>query len=297
MIIFIPKILLLARLHELEDMKLLIGVCGGIAAYKSLDLIRRCDDLDIAVKVILTKAATKFITPLTCQTLSKQPVATSLFDLEQESTIGHIKLAQTYPLILIAPATANLIAKLAHGIADDLLTTVCLASDAKIIIAPAMNELMWNNPATKANLATLAQRGMIIVPPESGYLACETIGQGRLASIENLLASLLPELSQQPALAGKKALVTLGATIQPIDPFRYISNPASGKTGYEIALALMHQGAEVTVLAGLTHSIPAIVAKQLVKVKTTAEMAEQFSKLAPPTGYYSKISSSERLLY
>lgn len=258
-----------------KNKKVLLGVCGGISCYKALEIVRILQKKDFEVKVLMTKSATEFIKPLAFQTLSKQTVATQLFDLEEENKIGHIKLAQSYPIFLIAPATANTLSKMASGIADDLLTTVFLATNAKVIIAPAMNELMWNNRIIQDNIRRLIeQQGVVLVPPESGYLACETIGAGRLAAIDLIIDKIIAD--PQVPLKGLKALITLGATVQPIDAFRFISNPSSGKMGCALALALHVMGADTTVIAGITHSIPTIVANKVINVKTTAEMATAF---------------------
>ena len=253
-------------------MNIILGISSSIAAYKAINILRSLSQAGANIQCVLTKNAHNFVSPLVLQSLSKNKVLSELFDLDQEHEINHIKLAQSADYILLAPASANLIAKLAHGIADDLLSTLYLASKAKKIIAPAMNANMWENEITQENIKKLAQRGAIIIQPESGWLACETIGSGRLAAIENILA---PIQTARP-LKNLTALVTLGATIQPLDPFRFISNHSSGKMGYYLALALQLYGAKVTVISGLTQGIAPIIGANHHKIKTTSELAKSF---------------------
>ncbi len=257
--------------------KVLLGVSGGIAAYKAIEIIRALQQQNVDCQVVLTSSAQQFITPLTLQTISQNEVLLDTFHSSKHNEIEHIKLAQSVDYFIIAPATANVIGKLAHGIADDLLTTMFLASTAKVIVAPAMNTEMWMKPVVKNNIKLLLAAGVQIVEPETGYLACETIGAGRLASIVSIVGSL-GLASNTAKLAGKRALVTLGPTIQPIDPFRFISNYSTGKMGIELVSALKSQGAKVTAICGRIDAVPDC--DEVVNVNTTAEMASAVAKLA-----------------
>ena len=260
--------------------KILLGVTGSIAAYKAIEILRKLKDRGFDLQVVLTKSATQFVTPFSFQVLSHHPVGVDLFHEEQAGTIDHIELAQRSDLLLIAPASANFIAKLAHGIADDLLSTVCLASKTPILIAPAMNNFMWEHPALQANLETIMRRGVQVIGPEAGYLACETIGKGRLAAIEKLVEEVVTTVSKQQVLSGKKVLVTAGPTIQPIDSFRFITNYSSGKMGYALAKAAVLFGAETTLLSGPSSLQPPAGLSAYYPVKTTQEMADAFLHLA-----------------
>ncbi len=248
----------------MEPKKIVLGVSGGIAAYKALEIVRRIKDRGDDVTVVMTEAATKFVQPLTFQTLSERPVATSMFSLTQESQIGHIKVGQDAHAILVAPATANIIAKAAHGIADDYLSTVLLACDAPLFIAPAMNVKMWEHPAVQHNLDILRQRGATVILPESGFLACGTYGAGRMTSVEKIVAALKEGLDQSQSstkskaqpLAGIKVLVTAGPTQEKIDAVRYLTNFSSGKMGYALAAHCNELGADVYLVSGPTSLAP-----------------------------------------
>jgi len=241
-------------MSELNDKKILIGISGGIAAYKVPELVRTLIKKGAQVRVCMTQAACEFITPLTLQALTGNSVHTDLLDLEAEAAMGHIELARWADLIFIAPATADLMARLAHGHANDLLSTVCLASEAPIHLAPAMNRVMWANPATQNNAKQLQQLGYILHGPTSGEQACGEVGDGRMLEalqLADIIASLIVKKSaNNKALAGKKVLITAGPTREAIDPVRYISNRSSGKMGYAIAAAAQQMGAEVTLVSG-----------------------------------------------
>ena len=250
-----------------------LGVSGGIAAYKSAELVRLLVKAGADVHVIMTKAATEFITPLTLQTLSMNAVHIDQFRLVEHSEIGHISLADRADLILVAPATANVMAKVANGIADDLLTTTIMASKAKILFAPGMNTNMWNSPATQENLAKLERYGYHLVDPASGELACGVWGKGRLAALEDIMHAVHYHTYDKP-LAGKKLVVTAGPTREHIDPVRYISNRSSGKMGYALAFAANILGADVTLVSGpATATIPQCAA-HIIHVESAAEMLD-----------------------
>lgn len=245
----------------LQNKKILLGVTGGIAAYKSAILARRLIDAGATVRVVMTAGAQEFIQPLTFQALTGNPVHTSLLDAEAEAAMGHIELARWCDLILIAPASANTLARLANGMADDLLSTLCLATDAPIFVAPAMNRLMWANAATVDNCRILSTRGVGFIGPAEGAQACGETGAGRLLEPEDIRDQLVTMLestsigaiqhtSSSNALSGKHVLITAGPTREAIDPVRYISNRSSGKMGFALAEAALAMGAQVTLVAG-----------------------------------------------
>jgi phosphopantothenoylcysteine decarboxylase/phosphopantothenate--cysteine ligase len=237
---------------SLTNRHILLGVTGGIAAYKSADLVRRLQDLGASVRVVMTKAAQEFITPLTLQALSGHPVHTDLLDPAAEAAMGHIELARWADLVLVAPATADFIARLAHGHADDLLTTLCLATPAPVALAPAMNQGMWRDPATQVNLATLRERQIILFGPAEGSQACGDVGPGRM--LEPLdIAQRAAGVFRSRLLDGKRVLITAGPTREAIDPVRFISNHSSGKMGFALAEAAAAAGARVTLVAGPVH--------------------------------------------
>lgn len=238
-------------MQDFIDKKIVLGVCGGIAAYKSAWLVRELIRLGAQVRVVMTDAATKFITPLTMQALSGYEVRSELFDEQAERAMGHIELARWADYLLIAPATANCLAKLANGLADDLLSTLYLVNDNPVIICPAMNRSMWHHEATGQNCEKLVQRGALIVPPEEGSQACGEIGQGRLAETDVIINALRLH-SIQHCLQGKKVMITAGATREAIDPVRFISNRSSGRMGYALAQAAQIAGAEVTLISGVS---------------------------------------------
>jgi len=265
----------------LKDRKILLGVTGGIAAYKALELTRLLALEEAQVRVIMTRSATEFVQPLSFQVLSGQTVCTHLFDLEAESRIGHIEVATEAEVAVIAPATANTIGKLAHGIADDYLTTAMLACTAPKIICPAMNVNMYESQVVQENLAKLKSRGFHQVGPETGDLACGVQGLGRLVPVDEILESIRRVLTPQ-SLQGKKVLVTAGPTREMLDPIRHLTNPSSGKMGYALASAARRRGAEVTLVSGPSSLAPPHGVKQ-VQVTTAQEMheavMEQFTQM------------------
>ncbi len=230
---------------------IVVGITGGIAAYKSCEAVRLLAQAGATVRVILSRAAEEFVTPLTLQTLSGHPVARHTFDLTEESEIGHIRLADTADALLVAPATANVIAKLAAGIADDLLTTVVLATRAPVLVAPAMNVHMWENAVVQANVARLVEQRRIVIAPETGALACGYEGAGRLPEPSVLVEELAVAVSAKD-LAGRRVLVTAGPTWEALDPVRHIANRSSGKMGYAVARVARRRGAAVTLITGPT---------------------------------------------
>ena len=234
----------------LQRKRVLLGITGGIAAYKACELCRRLRDLEAEVQVVMTPAATRFITPLTLQALSGRPVRTDLLDPAAEAAMGHIELARWADLIVVAPASADFLARLAAGTADDLLTTACLATDAPIAVAPAMNQAMWRSPATRRNCATLAVDGVLLWGPGSGSQACGDEGPGRMLEPQELLQRIQALLGTPPILAGRSVVITAGPTREPLDPVRYLSNHSSGKQGFALAAAAAEAGAEVTLITG-----------------------------------------------
>ena len=269
---FDPEKLQLHPLTTQTKKRALLIITGGIAAYKGLDLARRLMDRGFSVRGVLTESAQKFITPLSLSALTGDKVYTELFSLTDEAEMGHIRLARDTDLVLIAPATANFIAKLSHGLADCLASTLCLATDAPVMVAPAMNPNMWQHPATQHNLACLEQRGVRIIAPVSGDTACGEIGTGRLAEpidIADVADQFLH--SKKGCLAGRHVLVTSGPTYEPIDPVRYIANKSSGKQGHALAAACAAHGARVTLVSGPV-SLPCPTNVTLIKVNTAREM-------------------------
>lgn len=233
----------------LVNRQILLGITGGIAAYKAAELLRRLQDCGADVRVVMTPAATEFITPLTLQALSGHPVHTALLDPEAESGMGHIELARWADLVLVAPASADFMARLAQGQGNDLLSAVCLATSTSICLAPAMNQAMWKNPATQANADTLRQRGIKLWGPADGLQACGDTGPGRMLEVEDLLSKVAGQFDTG-LLAGKRVLITAGPTREAIDPVRYISNHSSGKMGFALARACADAGAITTLVAG-----------------------------------------------
>lgn len=239
-------------MSALAGQHILLGITGGIAAYKIPELIRRLKDEGAQVRVILTQGGSAFVTPMTLQAVSGEEVHTELLDTRAEAGMGHIELAKWADLVMIAPASANTLARLAHGFADDLLGTVCLATSAPLVLAPAMNQQMWKHPAVQANMQLLAARGVHVVGPESGSQACGDVGAGRMSEPHQLKAFIIEQL-QGPItqlLDGVHVTITAGPTREPIDPVRYISNHSSGKMGFALAHAAAQQGAKVTLIAG-----------------------------------------------
>lgn len=241
----------MSPLASLNNKRILLGISGGIAAYKSAELVRRLMDHGADVRVVMTRAAQEFITPLTLQALSGNPVHTELLDSEAEAGMGHIELARWADLVMIAPASADLMARLAQGKADDLLTTLFLATPARVVLAPAMNQGMWRNASTQANATLLEQRGVTLLGPAEGSQACGDVGPGRMLEPDQL-AALTAQQFQSGLLAGKKVVITAGPTREAIDPVRYISNHSSGKMGYALAEAAAEAGATTILISGPT---------------------------------------------
>lgn len=258
--------------------EVVLGVTGGIAAYKACEIVRELRKESANVRVILTASGAQFITPLTLQTLARNPVVTDLFNLISESEIGHISLAQRAHLLLIAPATANLIGKIRNGIADDMLSTVVMATTAPVLIAPAMNSQMYASAAVQENLSVLSARGFHFVEPDEGELACGTVGPGRLADVGKILEMARILLSEKP-LAGKRVVVSAGPTAEPLDPIRFLSNRASGKMGFAMARAARRLGAQVTLVSGPT-ALPDPLFLTTVRVRTAEEMFSAVSRAA-----------------
>ncbi|MDN3716172.1 phosphopantothenoylcysteine decarboxylase [Vibrio breoganii] len=266
-------------MQPLEGKKIVLGISGGIAAYKCAELTRRLSERGAQVKVVMTKAAKEFITPLTMQAVSGQPVSESLLDPAAEASMGHIEIAKWADLVLLAPATADLIARMAAGMGNDLLTTVVLATDAPVAVAPAMNQQMYRNVATQENIATLQRRGMTIWGPASGEQACGDIGAGRMLEpmqlVERCIAQFQPKLLQ-----GKKIVITAGPTQEAIDPVRFISNHSSGKMGYALAEQAARLGAEVTLISGPVNlATPANVTR--INVLSAEQMHQAAMEHAP----------------
>ncbi|HUK02396.1 MAG TPA: bifunctional phosphopantothenoylcysteine decarboxylase/phosphopantothenate--cysteine ligase CoaBC [Steroidobacteraceae bacterium] len=234
----------------MQGKRILLGVTGGIAAYKAADLVRRLLERGCEVQVVMTAAAREFVTPMTFQALSGRPVRTDLWDPQAEAAMGHIELARWADLVLIAPASANFIARLAAGRADDLLAALCLATKSPIAIAPAMNHAMWTHSATQTNVATLVQRGVRVLGPAAGDQACGETGPGRMLEPTEIVGLAEPLLKRQGPLAGKRVLITAGPTRERIDPVRFVSNRSSGKMGFAVAEAARAAGAEVTMICG-----------------------------------------------
>ena len=257
----------------LAGKRILLLVAGGIAAYKSLDLIRRLRERGAAVRVVLTASGSKFVTPLSLAALSGDKVYGDLFSLTDESEMGHIRLSREADLLVVAPATANILAHMAQGIADDLATTVLLATDKPVLAAPSMNARMWDHPATRANIETLLKRGTLFVGPGAGNLACGEVGDGRLAEVMDIVAAVENYFGAQAPLAGKRVLVTSGPTFEAIDPVRFIGNRSSGKQGHAIAAALARLGADTTLVSGpVALADPAGV--RVLRVESAREMLD-----------------------
>lgn len=256
---------------RLSGRRILLVISGGIAAYKALELIRRLRDHGADVRCILTEGGAHFITPLSVAALSVNKVYTDLFSLTDEQEMGHIRLARDCDLVLVAPASANMIAKMAYGLAEDLASTVLLATDKPVMLAPAMNPVMWDSAATQDNLQTLQKRGVEIILPDTGEMACGETGQGRLAEVGDIVSRVLGFFAQPGPLSGLKALVTSGPTHEPLDPVRFLGNRSSGKQGHAIARALALAGAEVTLVSGPVN-IPDPAGVHTVHVETAKQM-------------------------
>jgi phosphopantothenoylcysteine decarboxylase/phosphopantothenate--cysteine ligase len=257
----------------LQGKNIVLGVTGGIAAYKAVDLCSKLVQAGARVEVIMTEAALAFLTPLSFQTLTQRPVSTDMFKLLDSMDMAHISLAKSADVIVIAPATANTLAKLALGLADNLLTTTVLASTAPLVLAPAMDADMWAHPATQANAALLESRGAVIVQPEEGRLASGRMGRGRLPTTETLVAAIRQTLGREGPLAGRRILVTAGGTQEPLDPVRHLTNRSSGRMGYALAESAGDLGASVTLVSAPT-GLARIPGVEHVAVRTADEMAQ-----------------------
>jgi len=261
----------------LTNKTIVLGITGGIAAYKAADLASKLVQAGAKVEVVMTEAATKFITPLTLRNITHRPVVTDMFELASEHSLEHIALAEAVDVVVISPATANTIAKLAWGFADNMLTCLVLATKAPVILAPAMNDNMYQNPITRENLAKLKNRGFVIIDPGYGRLASGKTGWGRLADIETILGTIRQVLGKSGDLAGRKIVVTAGGTQEPIDPVRHIGNRSSGKMGYAVAEAARDRGAKVTLITAPT-SLPDPAGMEVVHVETAKEMKSTVAK-------------------
>jgi len=257
----------------LKGKNIVLGVTGGIACYKAADLCSKLVQAGAIVDVIMTQAALAFMTPLTFQTLTKRPVSVDMFQLLRDTDMAHISLAQRADVLVIAPATANTLAKLAHGLADNLLTSTALACTAPLVLAPAMDTDMWENPITRANIQALRERGAVIVGPGYGRLASGRIGAGRLVATEEILGAIRQTLGRKGPLAGARLVVTAGGTQEPLDPVRHLTNRSSGKMGYALAEAARDAGAQVTLITAPT-ALSAPYGVERVPVRTAAEMEE-----------------------
>ncbi len=263
----------------LADKKILLIISGGIAAYKSLDLIRRLRERQVGVVPVLTRAAEEFVTPLTVSALAGDKVYRDLFDLTDEAEMGHIELSRAADLVVVAPATADLMAKMAGGHANDLASTLLMATDKPVLIAPAMNVKMWEHPATLRNLATLQADGIRVVGPAEGAMACGEFGPGRMSEVPEIIAAIEAAFGQGP-LSGRHVLVTSGPTHEPIDPVRYIANRSSGAQGTAIAAALRDLGARVSFVTGPAR-VPPPAGVDVVPVETAAEMEKAVAAVLP----------------
>jgi len=265
---------------DLTGRKIVLGVTGGIAAYKSAEIVSRLRHLGAEVHVIMTRNATEFVTPLTFQTLSANQVVTDTFEAPEYWNVEHVALAKLAEVFVIAPATANILAKMANGIADDMLSTTVLATKAPILIAPAMNTGMWTAEATKQNVKVLKERGVRMIGPDSGMLACGDEGAGRMSEPETITEEICRILTRKQDFAGKKVLITAGATRERLDPVRFITNDSSGKMGFAIAEAARDRGAEVTVVRGsVTAEIPAGV--RVIPVESARDLYDAMMREAP----------------
>jgi phosphopantothenoylcysteine decarboxylase/phosphopantothenate--cysteine ligase len=266
-------------------MKIVLGVSGGIAAYKAAEVLRLLQDRGIHVQVVMTQAAQEFVRPLTFAALSGEKVITGMFETEGgesniDSAIEHIAVAQSIDALVVVPATADLLARFAQGVANDFLTTLYLATTAPVIVAPAMNVNMWNHPATRNNLDVLRKRGVRVVEPDSGHLACGMVGAGRLAANQAIVAAVMQALGAAQDLAGEILLITAGPTREKIDPVRYLTNRSSGRMGYALAEAALRRGAHVLLVSGPTSIMPPD-AVQLTRVETAEEMRRAVLQLLP----------------
>lgn len=257
----------------LNGKKILLIISGGIAAYKALELIRLFKKSGANVKCVLTNGGSQFVTPMSVAALSEEQVFTDLFSLKDESEMGHIRLSREADLVVVAPASANILAQMAHGLAEDLASTTLLATNRPVMVCPAMNPMMWDHAATQSNLETLEKRGIHIIAPDTGEMACGETGQGRLPDPEKILMAVTNFIQKDKPLAGYRALVTSGPTYEPIDPVRFIGNRSSGKQGHAIAAALAAKGAAVTLVSGPVN-IPNPEGVETINIQTAQEMLE-----------------------
>jgi len=264
----------------LHGKRILLIVSGGIAAYKSLELVRRLRERGASVRCVLTRGGAQFVTPLSLSALSEDKVYTDLFSLTDEAEMGHIQLSRDADLLLVVPASADILAKMAHGQADDLATTALLATDKDVMVAPAMNVRMWTHAATQANLATLRERGVHFVGPTEGDMACGEFGPGRMAEPNDIADAVSDFFGDSAPLSGRRALVTSGPTHEAIDPVRYIANRSSGKQGHAIAAALARRGAHTTLVAGPTNQ-PDPAGVNMIRVESAREMLAACEKALP----------------
>lgn len=261
----------------LSSNRILLGVTGGIAAYKSPDLVRRLREAGAEVRVVMTPAAKQFITPMTLQAVSAHPVRSDLWDSEAEAAMGHIELARWADRVVVAPATADLMGRMAAGLASDLLTTLVLATEAEIWLAPAMNRVMWDHPAVRDNVQRLVRQGVRMIGPASGSQACGEVGAGRMTEPVEIVAALAAATTSQRALAGRHFLITAGPTLEDIDPVRFLGNRSSGRMGFALAAAAAEAGARVTLVAGPVQ-LPTPAGVTRVDVRSALEMREQVMK-------------------
>jgi len=271
-------------MSSLSQKRIILGITGGIAAYKSAEITRRLQDEGAEVRVVMSESAQEFIRPLTLQALSGNPVHTDLLDPEAEAAMGHIELARWADLVLIAPATANFVATLNQGSANDLMSSICLATTAPVMIAPAMNQAMWSNSASQQNIESLKQREVIILEPDNGIQACGDVGPGRLPQPETIVRQVA-SVFKTGEMTGKKVVITAGPTREAIDPVRYISNHSSGKMGYAIADAMIDAGAEVILISGPV-SLKQPDRCTLVSVTSAHEMLEAATEAAKGTDIF-----------
>ncbi len=267
-------------MEALRGRFIVLGVTGSIAAYKSVELARRLTQAGATVQVVMSRSAAEFVQPLTFQALTYRPVEIEMFQIQDERAAGHVAMGRQADVVVIAPATAHVLARLANGFSDDLIATTVLATDAPIVLAPAMETHMWQNAATQANVATLRSRGARIVEPESGPLASGDVGPGRLASLERIEAAIAEALAVTQVLAGRRVIVTAGPTLEPIDPVRFVSNRSSGKMGYAIAAAAADAGAEVFLVSGPT-ALRAPAGTHLVPIETAEQLRDAVLGLLP----------------
>ncbi|GAA0707899.1 bifunctional phosphopantothenoylcysteine decarboxylase/phosphopantothenate--cysteine ligase CoaBC [Paraclostridium ghonii] len=256
----------------LKDKTVVIGVCGGIAVYKACDLVSKLKKTGVNVHVIMTKSAAEFVAPLTFQTLSQNYVVKDMFESPKSWDVEHISLAKKADVFVLAPATANVIGKVANGIADDMLTTTVMATKAKVLIAPAMNTNMYENPVVQRNIQTLKDLDYKFVEPESGRLACGDIGSGKLASVDTIFNSIIELLEVKKDLEGTSMIITAGPTVESIDPVRYLTNRSSGKMGYSIAKKAIERGADVTLVSGPTNIVPPQNLKKFIQIESAQDM-------------------------